>query len=161
MKIYEIPVAIRMVFDEAYVDEETGELIFDAKTFAEVCEDAEDKIANTARYLREQEAEIEAMKQAAKDITERARAKANKLDWLKRITLASLEALGKPVEEADIRVTTRKSTKVEVDESILHSAWYVEKVERKPNLRALTDALKQGVEIKGAHLVTNLNLSIK
>ena len=55
MKIYEIPSALRTVFDDAYVDEETGELIFDAEKFAEVCESAEAKIANCGRYIREQE----------------------------------------------------------------------------------------------------------
>ena len=161
MKIYQIPAAIRMVFDEAFVDEETGELIFDAQTFAEVCESAEAKIANTARYIREQEHEIEAMKQAAKDIADRAKAKQNKLEWLKRTTLASLEALGKPVENADIRVTTRKSESVEVDEAVLSRDWFVCKETWAPNKTALKHALKNNEPIEGARLVTNLSLQIK
>lgn len=161
MKIYQIPVAIRMVFDEAFVDEETGELIFDAQTFAEVCESAEAKIANTARYIRECEAEIEAMKQAAKDIADRAKAKQNKLEWLKRTTVASLDALGRPVEEADIRVSTRKSESVEVDESVLGKEWMVCKETWAPNKTALKHALKNGEPVEGARLVTNYNLAIK
>lgn len=109
MKIYEIPSALRTVFDDAYVDEDTGELIFDAEKFAEVCESAEAKIANCGRYIREQEHEIEAMKKASQDIMERAKAKQKKLDWLIRSTVASINALGRPVDEADIRVSTRKS----------------------------------------------------
>lgn len=161
MKIYQIAPALRLIFEEAYVDEETGELIFDAATFAEVCESAEAKIANTARYIRECEAEIEAMKQAAKDIAERAKAKANKLEWLKRTTLASLEALGRPVDEADIRVSTRKSEAVEVDESILGKEWMTETVTYKPNKTLLKHALKNGEPVEGAVLVTHYNLSIK
>ena len=160
LKIYQIPSAVRMCFDEAYLDED-GVFHFDEATYSEVCESAEAKIANCGRYIREQENTIEAMKAAAKDILDRAKAEEKKLQRLKEMTLAAIEAIGKPVTEADIRVATRKSQKVEVDESILHSAWYTEKVERKPNLRALTEALKQNVEIKGARLVTNLNLSIK
>ena len=161
MKIYEIPSQIRQVFDSAEIDEETGELIFDAETFAQVCESAEMKIANTARYIREQEHEIEAMKQASKDILDRAKAKANKLEWLKRTTIASIQALGKPVEEADIRVSTRKSEAVEVDEEILGREWFFETVTYKPNKTALKHALKNGEPVEGASLVTNYNLSIK
>ncbi len=161
MKIYEIPVAIRMCFDEAFVDEETGELIFDANAFAEVCESAEAKISNTARYIREQEHEIEAMKEAAKNILDRAKAKQNKLEWLKRMTVASIDALGKPVEEADIRVSTRKSEAVEVDEEILGREWFFETVSYKPNKTALKHALKNNEPIEGARLVTNLSLQIK
>ena len=161
MKIYQIPSQIRQVFDNAEIDEETGELIFDAETFAQVCESAEMKIANTARYIREQEHEIEAMKQASKDILDRAKAKANKLEWLKRTTIASIQALGKPVEEADIRVTTRKSEAVEVDEEILGREWFFETVTYKPNKTALKHALKNGESVEGASLVTNYNLSIK
>ena len=161
MKIYEIPSTLRTVFDDAYVDEETGELIFDAEKFAEVCESAEAKIANCGRYIREQEHEIEAMKQASKDILERAKAKQKKLDWLIRSTVASLNALGRPVDEADIRVSARKSEAVEVDEAILGREWFTESVSYKPNKVALKHALKNGEPVEGACLVTNFNLSIK
>lgn len=161
MKIYEIPVAIRMCFDEAFVDEETGELIFDAAALAEVCESAEAKISNTARYIREQEHEIEAMKEAAKNILDRAKAKQNKLEWLKRMTIASIDALGKPVEEADIRVTTRKTEAVEIDEEVLSRDWFVRKETWAPNKLALKHALKNNEPVEGARLVTNLSLQIK
>lgn len=161
MKIYQIPSQIRQVFDNAEIDEETGELIFDAKTFTEVCTSAEAMIANCGRYIREQEHEIEAMKQASKDILERAKAKQNKIEWLKRATVASIQALGKPVEEADIRVSTRKSEAVEVDENVLAREWFAETVTYKPNKVALKHALKNGEPVEGASLVTNYSLSIK
>lgn len=160
LKIYQIPSAIRMCFDEAYVDKD-GVFHFDEATYSEVCESAEAKIANCGRYIREQENTIEAMKAAANDILERAKTEEKKLQRLKDMTLAAIEAVGKPVSEADIRVGTRKSTKVEVDTEILHKAWYRETVKIEPNLQALKDALRQGVEIKGARLVTNLNLRIE
>ena len=73
MKIYQIPAAIRMCFDEAYVDDD-GVYHFDEQTFNEVSETAEAKIANCGRYIREQESTIEAMKAAANEIWERAKA---------------------------------------------------------------------------------------
>lgn len=161
MKIYQIPSQIRQVFDNAEIDPETGELIFDAQTFAEVCESAEAKIANCGRYIREQEHEIEAMKQAANDILDRVKAKQKKLEWLKRATVASIHALGKPVEDVDIRVSTRKSETVEVDENVLAREWFAETVTYKPNKTALKHALKNGEPVEGASLVTNYSLSIK
>ena len=101
------------------------------------------------------------MKQAAKDIADRAKAKQAKLEWLKRTTIASIQALGKPVDEADIRVSTRKSEAVEVDEEILSREWFFETVTYKPNKTALKHALKNGEPVEGASLVTNYSLSIK
>ena len=159
LRIYQIPTAIRMCFDEAYVDED-GVFHFDEVTFAEVCASAEAKIANCGRYIREQEHEIEAMKSAAKDIMERAKAEEKKLQRLKDMTLRAVESIGHPINDADIRVSTRKSKKVIVDEMLLDAKWYVEKVERKPNLKALAEVLKKGEAVEGAELVVNANLQI-
>lgn len=161
MRIYQIPAAIRMCFDEAYVDED-GVFHFDETSYAEVCETAEAKIANTVRYIREQEHEIAAMKKAANEILERAKSEQKKLDRLEAMTISALEALGKPIKKADIRASITTSFRVEVDESILHNTWYRTKpAVKEPNLQALRDALKQGVEINGARLVAHANLSFK
>lgn len=160
LRIYQIPFALRACFDEAFVDDD-GVFHFDEATFNEVAANAEAKIANCGRYIREQENTIEAMKAAAKDILDRAKAEEKKLERLKSMTLEALQALGRPVNDPDIRVSTRKSKKVIVDEFLLHADWFTEKVTRKPNLTALRDALSQGVEIEGAQLSENFNLQIK
>lgn len=160
LRIYQIPSAIRMCFDEAFVDED-GVFHFDEATYSEVCESAEAKIANCGRYIREQENTIEAMKAAAKDILDRAKAEEKKLQRLKEMTLVAIEAIGKPVSEADIRVSTRKSEAVEVDESILGKEWMTATITFKPNKTALKHALKNNEQVEGARLVTNLNLAIK
>lgn len=160
MKIYEIAPALRMIFEEAYVDEDAV-FHFDQVAFDEIAGNAREKIANCGRFIREEEDEIEAMKRAEKAIAERRKTKEKTIERLKAMTLHAVEALGEKVEMPDIRVSTRKSTKVEVDETMLHADWFVEKIERKPNLRALGEALKQGVVIEGAQLVVNHNLAIK
>lgn len=160
MKIYQIPAAIRMCFDEAFVDED-GVYHFDEQTFNEVSESAEAKIANCGRYIRETESRIVAMRAAAKDILDRAKTEEKKLDRLKEMTISAIEALGRPVDDADIRVTTRKSEAVEVNEEILGREWFFETVSYKPNKTALKHALKNNEPIEGARLVTNLSLQIK
>ena len=160
MRVYEIPTQYRRFFEEC-VDEETGELRYTEEQFAELEAEATEKIANCGRMLKEWEAELEAMKEAKRSIDARMKSKTRQIEWLKEMTLNALSAVGKKVEAADIVVTTRKSTKVKVNEELLHADWFVEKIERRPNLTALGDALKQGVEIEGAELVTNYNLSLK
>lgn len=160
MRVYEIPTQYRRFFEEC-VDEETGELRYTEEQFAELEAEATEKIANCGRMLKEWEAELEAMKEAKRSIDARMKSKTRQIEWLKEMTLNALSAVGKKVEAADIVVTTRKSTKVKVNEELLHADWFVEKIERRPNLTALGDALKQGVEIEGAELITNYNLSLK
>lgn len=159
MRIYQIPTAYREFF-EASVNED-GELIYSESSFAELEAEATEKIANCGRMLKEWQAELAAMDEAKKAIDKRMKTKKRQIEWLKQMTLGALMSVGKKVEAADIVVSTRKSSKVVVDESILHKDWFVEKIERRPNLTALGDALKQGVEIEGAELVTNYNLNLK
>ena len=160
MRVYEIPTQYRRFFEEC-VDEETGELRYTEEQFAELEAEATEKIANCGRMLKEWMAELEAMKEAKRSIDARMKSKTRQIEWLKGMTLNALSAVGKKVEAADIVVSTRKSTKVQVNEELLHADWFVEKIERHPNLTALGDALKQGVEIEGAELVTNYNLNLK
>lgn len=159
MRIYQIPTAYREFF-EASVNED-GELIYSESSFTELEAEATEKIANCGRMLKEWQAELAAMDEAKKAIDKRMKTKKRQIEWLKQMTLGALMSVGKKVEAADIVVSTRKSSKVVVDESILHKDWFVEKIERRPNLTALGDALKQGVEIEGAELVTNYNLNLK
>lgn len=160
LRIYQIPSALRMCFDEAYLDED-GVFQFNEATFNEVCATAEAKIANCGRYIRETESTIVAMRAAAKDIMDRANAEEKKLKRLKEMTISAIEALGRPVNDADIRVTTRKSEAVEVDEAVLSRDWFVCKETWAPNKVALKHALKNNEPIEGARLVTNLSLQIK
>lgn len=60
LKIYEIPHEIQMALNALEVDEETGEIIGWGKLDA-LTESATVKIANTARYIRYVQSQIEAM----------------------------------------------------------------------------------------------------
>ena len=61
MKLYEINDAIRCALDTVQIDEETGE-ITGAEALHEIEALANDKVEATALYLRESDAEIEAVK---------------------------------------------------------------------------------------------------
>lgn len=160
LRVYEIPAAYRLVFDESFVDED-GVVHFDQESFDEIEADATEKVANCGRVIREWKAELEAMKSAKKNMEERIRAKEKQIEHLASMTIAAVQAIGHRVDAPDISVNTRKSTAVRVDESLLPSEWWTEKVTKSPNKTAIKKALDSDVEIEGAELVTNYSLSLK
>ncbi len=162
MKIYQIAPALRLIFDEAFVDDD-GVFHFDQATFDEVAGNAREKIANTGRYIREAEAEIEAMKQAENDIAHRREVKEKALERLQAMTIQAVQALGEKIEMPDIRVNVNKCpTKVDITEGVkLADRFLTVTTKTTPNKKALKDALEKGEEIEGVRLVTNYRLSIK
>ena len=160
MKIYEIKTEVRNALENIHIDEETGEIVGAELLDSTVC-DARDKVANCARFIREEEAEIEAMKKAIDNIKARMESRKKSVEWLKGAVLSALSVVGGKVEEADIRVGTRKSTSVDVfDMDALPEEYRVEKVTVSANKTAIKNALKCG-EVAGCRLVESLNLAIK
>ena len=166
LKIYEIPHEIQMALNALEVDEETGEIIGWEKLDA-LKESATVKIANTARYIRHVQAQIEAMKVAKANIDARLKTAQRFVDWLSVKTVEGLLALpdGKrKIEEPDIRVSARKSESVLLDnESLLDKKFVRVEVitKQSPDKKAIKEAIKSGEEVKGARLCTNYSLQIK
>ena len=162
LRIYEIPVMLRKAFDAVTVDEETGELIgFEAVDELQVS--AREKVANTARYIRECEAQLSAMKEARENIYQREQSLKKRVEWLKQNAFRALDALGEKIEEADIRVSIRNNAPsgCVVDEELIPADYIVKKVEEVLDKKALLAALKSGQEIAGVELVRTRSLSIK
>lgn len=163
MKIYAIPFEIRNLLESYQVNKETGEIEnFDQAIHDQVMGDAREKIANTARFIREQEAEMKAMKEAVADINERMAQKQRNIAWLKKRSIEALLALGEKVEMPDIRVSTtcREVVRIE-DESALPDIWFNVKTEKEVNKMLIKHALKNGEIVSGAKLVDNYSISIK
>ena len=163
MKIYAIPFEIRNLLESYQVNKETGEIEnFDQAIHDQVMGDAREKIANTARFIREQEAEMKAMKEAVADINERMAQKQRNIAWLKKRSIEALLALGEKVEMPDIRVSTtcREVVRIE-DESALPDIWFKVKTEKEPDKMLIKHALKNGEIVSGARLVDNYSISIK
>lgn len=163
MKIYAIPFEIRNLLESYQVNKETGEIEnFDQAIHDQVMGDAREKIANTARFIREQEAEMKAMKEAVIDINERIAQKQRNVDWLKKCSINALLALGEKVEMPDIRVSTTAREIVQIeDESALPDIWFKVKTEKAPDKMLIKHALKNGEIVSGAKLVDNYSISIK
>lgn len=158
--------AEEMTFDQdtgCYVDPETGEVLdIDAEIEA-LGGDRKKKLTDTALYVTRLLAESELLKARAKAIGDRAKAKANLADKLKRGIASSMVAFGdKKIESDDVVLTTRQSTSVDIlDESAIPEEYIVVKTERNPNKTEIGKALKSGVEVAGAILKTNTSVIIK
>ena len=166
LKLYEIPSAFREVFDSLTIDEETGEIV-GWERLDELTQGAADKIANTARFIRYAEVQIDAMEKAIANIKARKQSAQNLVDKLRVKVVQALLAMpdGKrKIEEPDIKVSTRKSESVSLDDESLLDKKFV-KVEvitkQSPDKKAIKEAIKSGEEVKGARLCTNYTLQIK
>lgn len=158
--------AEEMTFDDEsglYVDLETGEVFDLDREIAALGIDRKKKLIDTALYVTRLTGDSETLKARAKAIGDRAKTKANLAGRLKRGIAASMVAFGdKKIESDDVMLTTRQSTSVDIlDESVIPEEFIVVKTERNPNKTEIGKALKSGVEVAGAVLVTNTSVIIK
>ena len=166
LKIYEIPSQIQAALNALEVDEETGEIV-GWERLDELTQGAADKIANTARFIRYAEVQIDAMEKAIAGIKARKQSAQNLVDKLSVLAVNALFALpdGKAkVEEPDIKVTARPSDVVLIDdETLLDEKFFNIKIKQEKNVSktAIKDAIKSGEEVKGARLVKSYKLQIK
>lgn len=66
------------------------------------------------------------------------------------------------IKSATLKINFRKSESVEISQEVLIPNEYMtEKVVRTPNKVAIKDAIKNGINVQGASLVTNSNLQIR
>ena len=166
LKIYKIPSQIQAALNALEVDEETGEIV-GWERLDELTQGAADKIANTARFIRYAEVQIDAMEKAIAGIKARKQSAQNLVDKLSVLAVNALFALpdGKAkVEEPDINVTARPSDVVLIDdETLLDEKFFNIKIKQEKNVSktAIKDAIKAGEEVKGARLVKSYKLQIK
>lgn len=57
-----------------------------------------------------------------------------------------------------LNITTSTATVIEAEDELPEEFW---KVERKPDVMRIKDAIKNGIHVDGARLVTNQNISLK
>lgn len=166
LKIYDIPHEMQLALNALTIDEETGEIVGYEQLDA-VTESATVKIANTARYIRFAESQIEAMKQAKKAIDGRMKAAQKLVDWLKEKSaqaILSLPENQRKIEEPDIRVSLHKSSFVNIyDIKKIDEKFYYEKVvtTKEVSKTAIKEAINAGEKVEGASLDTNYTLQIK
>lgn len=169
MNLYTINAELSELLERGFaVDEETGEVIEDIEDKLAALQMAEyDKLENIALYIKNLDAEAEAIKAEEKSLAERRRAKEKRQDSLKKYLSDYLFNTEKDkFETARVKLSFRKSEIVDVDNA-LFMPW-AEKMKKflrysEPSVdkTELKKALKDGEEIPGAMIMKRSNLQIK
>ena len=164
MTLFEINNEIRSILDFVAVDEETGELIgsIDFARINELNLERTTKIENLALFAKELMVEIDAIKEEANTLKERAKVKENKLEDIKSyLSFILRDNCETRFETPRTLLSFRKSEVVEIDESKLPKKYMKKKIELSPDKVGIRKLLKSGVLVRGASLVEKQNLQIK
>lgn len=161
MNLYEANEKIMECLMKA-IDEETGEII-DEQAYEELNSlsmQKDEKIENILLWVKELKAEAEALKAVKMSYAERQRAAEAKAESLRKYVEGALD--GEKFKTTKVEVAWRKSQAVEYTGAITDlPEEYLRIKEPEINKTALSKALKSGVEISGATLVTRQNMQIK
>lgn len=161
MSLYSITEDLLTVIEGGMVvDMEHGEILFDADNLEELEGEYLDKLEACGLYCKNETAEIEAMKEEEKRLSDRRRVKENKVKRLKEYMLQSMEATDtKKLDTPKCYISTRKSQKVVIDNEAKIPRQFI-KVTESVNKTEIKKALKNGA-VDGAHIEESLNLTLK
>lgn len=157
MTLFDINKAI-LEFDYE-IDEETGEILnaeeLDALELAR-----EEKIEGVGLWIKNLQAEAEAVKKEKDAMADRQRRLEKKAESLKNYLAWALQ--GEKFSTPRIAMSWRKSESVLIpDEALLDDRFVSIQMIKKPDKKLIKDTLKAGLEVPGAELVTKQNLQIK
>lgn len=152
--LYEIDQAI-----QACVDAETGEII-DPERLDSLMMDRNQKIENVVLWVKNLLADSAAYKAEADAFTARKKAADNKVESLKKWLEKALD--GSKFDSTRCSVTWRTSESVNLtDEEHVPKKYMVKTVVYKADKKAIKEAIKSGLKVRGAEIVKNRNPQIK
>lgn len=153
MKLYEINQSILEC-----IDSETGEII-DADKLNDLQIARDEKLENLALWYKDLLAEANALKEEKEAFAEREKAAKNKAESLKNYLSYALN--GENFKTTKCALSFRKSEKTVIDDIYSIPESYLKYAEPKADLTEIKKAIKNGEEIKGAHLEETQNIQIK
>ena len=162
------------------VDSDTGEVATTEEDFIRMFEeihmDMETKFVNTACFIKNLRSDVEDFKTEIARLEKRKKAKENLANRLEKsmdtIIKHHLFNIEDPedfekihqwnIDKTQAKITFRPSQKLEIYDEALVPDDYKTTVETvKVDMKAITADIKNGVEVNGAQLVSNLNMQIK
>lgn len=163
MSLYTIDMDILNVLENGEVNEETGEYTVDETALAELKVDRVAKVDNILRYMKNLEAEADAIKAEIATQQSRLKHRENVLSRLKEIIRQSMERNGEtklqlPIADLSLR---KSETTVIDDEEALPDKFFNVTITAKPDKKRIKEALKAGEEVAGAHIEVKQNLQVK
>lgn len=140
------------------VDMETGEII-DGDRLNELQMAFDDKVENTALWIKDLLAEAEAVKAEKNNLAKRQQVCENKAKSLKEYLSKFLA--GEKFKTSKVSISYRKSESVEVEDITKLDNDYLKYSDPTVDKTKVKKALKDGVELEGVKLVENNNIQIK
>lgn len=120
----------------------------------------EQKIEGISLWVKNLEAEKEAVKHEKDNFADREKRLGKKIDSLKGYLTYALQ--GEKFSTPKVAVSFRRSESVHItDEYLIPDEYKLFTVVKKPDKKVLKDALKKGKDIMGCELVEKQNISIK
>lgn len=161
MTLYEID---SKIFE--LIDEETGELL-DYEAFAQLQMERDQKIENTALYIKSLEAEAKAIKEEEANLKARREPLENRAKRLRKYLEDAL--CGEEFKTSKCAISYRKSKALEVEDTTSLAKWLEENgyvdlvVYSAPSVSKteVTKLIKGGTEIPGAVLAERSNMQLK
>lgn len=121
----------------------------------------EEKVENTAKYIKNVESDIEGIKAEINRLTALKKQKERNTEWLKSNIEYALKTKGiEKLEVGTFKCGYRKSESVKVEDLNALPMDYI-KTKMEPDKTAIKKALKAGEELIGVRLKTNMNFYIK
>lgn len=164
MQLYEIDKRYMEVLEQGFsVDEETGEILFDAENMDKLDVEFNEKVDNIACYIKDLNGLSESIASEIKALQERKKQNDAKAERLKGYITSSMQLRNlNKLESVRNKLSFRKSISVMVeDESKIDEDLFTVKVEKKLDKNKVKALLKEGIEVEGCKLVENTNLQIK
>lgn len=140
------------------IDAETGE-IFDAEAFEQLALERDAKIESVCLWIKNLNAEVEALKAEKDAFAQRQKAAENKRESLKKYISEYLA--GSKFETAKVKVSFRKSESLEISEGAVIPEEYLKYKESDIDKTGLKKAIKEGQTFNGVLIIENQNIQIK
>lgn len=160
MTLYEINQAILDVFERA-VDPETGEVVDEdlMADYEALRMDHDEKVENIGLYIKNLEADADAIKAEADKLYARARVCTNKAEHLRNYLQYCLGE--QRFRSPRLDVSFRHSKRVEVSDMDAIPMMYLRYKTPEVNRKMVADEIKAGGSVPGCELVENVSMIIK
>jgi outer membrane murein-binding lipoprotein Lpp len=140
------------------IDLETGEILNEER-LNELQMERNEKLEKVALWIKELNAEADALKAEKQAFADRQKAAENKAESLKKWLADALN--GEKFKTTKVAVSFRKTKSVEVADIFALDENYVKYSEPTADKAAIKKAIEAGEIVKGATLVENVSISVK
>lgn len=164
MNLYQIANNYQSILSQTF-DAETGEVNEHSfKLLDSAANDMEEKGIAVASYIKNLEAERDAINLAKRAMTDREARLNRKLDYMTEYLKSNMERCGITSISSpyfEVKIKNNPESVYIIDEESLEPNFFNEKVVRTVNKTLIKEALKAGAEIQAAKLVRTTRLDIR